>query len=98
MADCFADVVTSFRPELSGSAKALTTLDRGDFIEQIRKERASKGPLLVMEVTADRGLVSLVLQFEDGSLGSNIMQFTKDDLIERTFMRRGVFQSLRAQI
>jgi hypothetical protein len=97
LADCFAGVVTSFRPEFSGGSKGPVTIERDEFITHLERAPNAKGPLIVREITADRGLVLVVLQLEDGSLGSNIMQFTKDDLIERTFMRRGIRPSRERQ-
>ena len=87
---CFADEVTSFRPEMKlQNPKGLAVLSRDDFVVQQRKMRDLTGPVKVVEVYADRGVVAVVIEFTDGELASNTLQFTRAGLIERTFVRRG---------
>lgn len=87
---CFASEVTSFRPELAtAKPRGISVLSRDDFVVQQRKMRDLSGPVKVVEVYADRGMVAVVIQFSDGELASNTLQFTGTGLIERTFVRRG---------
>lgn len=96
---CFADDVTSFRPELaSKNPKFIAVLSRDDFVGQQRMLRGQTGPVKVLEVYADRGVVAVVIQFSDGELASNTLQFTGSGLIERTFVRRGETRPLQVSV
>jgi ketosteroid isomerase-like protein len=87
---CFADDVTSFRPEMAPKhPKFIAVLNRDDFVCQQRVLRSQTGPVNVLEVYADRGVVAVVIQFSDGELASNTLQFSGNGLIERSFVRRG---------
>jgi hypothetical protein len=89
-AACFANEVISFRPEMMvDHPKGLVALSRERYVDRLQQLREIDGPITIAGLYADRGVVVIVMRFSDGELASNTFQFTRDGLIERTFVRRG---------